>query len=626
MKIMAALRLRLAGPRAPLFMALLAVALTLPSLGGGLAGDDLLHREMLKPTGYPYLNGLGHPLFGGTDSKSLTAVLGGLFSFLRPEWVNVMRDRGFIPWWSQDTLRLSFLRPIAALTHWIDYRLWPDSPFLMHAQSLLWFGAAVFLAAVAYRRFIPVPWTAGLAALLFAVDDAHLVPATWIANRNSLLALLFGMLCLLCHYRWRHGGRWPSAFLSICFLALSLLSAEMGVSVAGYLVAYALFLDRGTWRNRFMSLLPAALTIAAWRYFYQLMGYGASGSGFYLDPVRDPLRTLPALLRQGPALLLGQWGLPDAVIFTLVAKVAPIGLYCFALAFLAVLVIGLAPLIRRDPLARFFGAGMLLALAPASMVSFPEGRLLIISGFGAMGLMALWLGGLVEGSPRPPGSGFRVLAIATAVLLVGFNLILAPLQLHIPTWSANRQQAFLEKYTPPPIKPKGEESNVLVVNPPCAYYLVFVPVLSGLKELPMPARTYALAPGYASLEVTRVDGSTIALRPEYGFMAPLGVEGRVKGAPTVRLFLVNAFRLLDRLFRGSLSPMAVGRRVEMPGKVVEVLSLTDDGRPLMVTVSINRTLEDPSLTWLKWDWQTETYVPFMPPAVGQTVHLPGPFG
>ncbi len=82
----------------------------------------------------------------------------------------------------------------------------------MHLHSLLWLGALVVAAALLYRRILGPTWVAGLAALLYAVDDAHAAPAAYIANRNALIATCFGVLCLLCFARsrqegWRPGSR-----------------------------------------------------------------------------------------------------------------------------------------------------------------------------------------------------------------------------------------------------------------------------------------------------------------------------------------------------------------------------------------------------------------------------------
>ena len=93
----------------------------------------------------------------------------------------------------------------------------------------------------------------------------------------------------------------------------------------------------------------------------------------------------------------------------------------------------LAPLLRKEPLARFFALGMLLSLVP-SCSTFPHDRLLFLAGFGGAGLLALFLGGLREGAEwLPRGRGWRAAARTTGALLVAFHLVLAPLGLlHAP--------------------------------------------------------------------------------------------------------------------------------------------------------------------------------------------------
>jgi hypothetical protein len=52
---------RLSKPRLPLAAAALGIALTLPALGGGLLGDDYMHRSILLGVG-PVASG-AHPVF-----------------------------------------------------------------------------------------------------------------------------------------------------------------------------------------------------------------------------------------------------------------------------------------------------------------------------------------------------------------------------------------------------------------------------------------------------------------------------------------------------------------------------------------------------------------------------------
>lgn len=54
------------------------------------------------------------------------------------------------------------------------------------------------------------------------------------------------------------------------------------------------------------------------------------------------------------------------------------------------------------------------------------------------------------------------------------------------------------------------------------------------------------------------------------------------------------------------------------------IRMTPDGRPFTVRFRFAVPLEDPSLRWLQW--KDNRFIPFTPPAVGQTVTLPGPRG
>ena len=105
-------------------------------------------------------------------------------------------DIGAFPWWTDPTLKAEFLQAMTVLTHRLDYALWPDSPALMHAQSLFWLGTAVAAAAVFYRRMLGATWVAAVAALLFAVDDARATTVGFIANRNVFIAATFGFMAL----------------------------------------------------------------------------------------------------------------------------------------------------------------------------------------------------------------------------------------------------------------------------------------------------------------------------------------------------------------------------------------------------------------------------------------------
>ena len=48
--------------------------------------------------------------------------------------------------------------------------------------------------------------------------------------------------------------------------------------------------------------------------YYKASGYGTLGSGFYLDPLGEPIEWLSQFVVRAPLLLLGQWFVPPAAL------------------------------------------------------------------------------------------------------------------------------------------------------------------------------------------------------------------------------------------------------------------------------------------------------------------------
>src|SRR3972149_6642713 len=95
------------------------------------------------------------------------------------------------------------------------------------------------------RRVGGAVWVAGLAGLLYVLDETNYFPVAFVANRNAVIALFFGLLAVLMHDKWRRESSIGGAVLACMFLALSLLSAEAGVATVAYNGAYALVFEQG---------------------------------------------------------------------------------------------------------------------------------------------------------------------------------------------------------------------------------------------------------------------------------------------------------------------------------------------------------------------------------------------
>ena len=580
---MDAISKRLAHPRLPVILALLAMALAVPSLWTGLFTDDyLIQVSTQRP---PAMDGLLGPvhvsMFTFTDGN--------------PDRTQQLVDRGMFPWWTADDMRLSFLRPLTVLTHWIDFTLWPERTWLMHLHSILWLGAVVFVVALLYRRMLGLGLAAGLAALLFAVDDAHAMPVTWITNRNSLLAVFFGVVTILLHDRWRRDGHRLSAMLAPACLGLGVLSNEGAIAACGYLFAYALFLDRGRWWARALTLAPYAILVIVWRIYYQLEGFGAWGSARYIDPLASPLLFLKAFIIREPVLLLGQWGFPPSDVFRSLTPGGQLILSIGAMAFLGVVLVVLIPLLRRDATARFWSLGMVLALIP-SCATAPVDRMLLFSGVGAMGLMAQFMSGIqidnLSGATAVFSRAFRRPLI---VLFVFLHLIVAPLLLPARIYYyGTLGNVFNEVVESAQFEDGVADQTVIVVNVPNYPYVTYLPIVRALKGQEVPGRVLSLAPSrFVPARVERLDERTLRYTPEGGFSWAL-------------------FRENDRTF-------TPGDTVELTGMTVEVTAITDEGRPSEVTYEFDVPLDDPSLVWL--ELQGREFVPFNIPAVGESSTL-----
>lgn len=575
------LRRLLCAPRLPLWLAALAALLTLPALAIGWNLDDWVHQALIQRK-LPELMG-SQPLMD-------------MFRFMDGDAAHnaTLRDLGVLSWWAPDTLRASFWRPLTVLTHLLDDAIMPGAAWLAHATSIAWGAALVAVAALLYRRLHGLTVVAGLAALLYAVDDARSFPVAWVANRSALLATLFGLLAIMAHHSWRRDGWRPGAWLAPLLLATGLLAAEAALAATAYLFAYALFLDKGSLRDRLLCLTPHAATVIGWRLLYDALGYGAAGSGLYLDPGREPLRYAAAAIERLPVLLASQWSNVPSFLFTFASRPVALAWLLAAVVGLAALVWLLRDLLRHSPTARFYALGMLLAALPAC-ATFPDNRLLLFVGFGGAGLLAEWLQRLGTLSAGPtPRSGRRLLGRS----LIALHLLISPLSLvvGIAALPAFSESIFHACARALPDDAMLSEETVIFVNSNdiCTSEVHFIRALDGQSR---PHRVRLLTSALYDIEVTGVDQHAIDVRPEGGWHS----------SPA------------DSLLRGADDPLPVGHHVALAGLDIEILAHNSAGLVSAARFRFELPLRHPSMRWIA----TKDFVPvpFLPPAPGETLRL-----
>ncbi len=582
-RVSAWLRERLARPMAAYEIALIATVALLPTLWSGLLIDDLLQR-----------------LIG----EGRLAVPGGridMFDLLpgRADLRASALELGTSPWWTGRNTTVNYFRPLAALTHLVDYTLWPHAAWLMHLENLVWYAGLVLVSAALYRRFTRPGWVAGLATALYALDHAHAAPVAWIANRNAIMSALLGVLAMLAHDRWRRTRstreHWFALVAGLAF-ALSLLSAEAGISIAGYLVAYALFIDRGPRSSRALSIAPYVAVVIGWRIAYRALGHGLVDSGANCDPLANPAAFVVRAVQSVPVFLASD-----------ITAMPADGLLenCNGLAIAAVVAAGvvamfgaaLSSLIRRDRTSRFFAAGAAMSALPIAG-ALPTDRYLFWVGLGIMGLLAQ-LAGAVYGTGCASFTDHARRFICLACLAL--RGILSPLAFPVRTTGPcvlHDEYERLAETLPTGHADDPARQTVVLLNAPFDPMATFLPIMRIAKGQPVSPRQYLLYAGVDAVTVRRVGARAIEVTSARGW------------TPTDA----------DRLYR--LGPFRTGDTVNLSRMSARVERLTPDGRAATVRFSFADDLDDPSLTFLSWG--PDGYVPFVPPPVDASVTVSPP--
>jgi len=568
----------------PYISALVAIVLFLPVLATGLMMDDHAHKMLVLDGGYP-----GGPR-GTWD----------LFRFLDddPNALKHVVDRGMWPWWTAAGFRLAFFRPLASFWHGLDYHAWPNAHAFMHAESILIFAAAAFFASILYRRLLGATVCAGLAGLMFAVDDAHSMVVAWIANRHSIISTACGIAALVAHDKARKDGWKPGTFLGPFAFGLALLGGENGVSTLPYLFAYAVFLDPDPWRKRIVSLVPYGAIALTWAIGYKVGGYGAAGGAFYIDPVRQMGDYVQAIAIRLPVLLTGQLAAPPADVWMSLPPEKTGGLVAICVGILSVVTAALVVALRGNRTAGFFALGMTLSVLPAC-ATWPSDRNLLFAGLGGFGLVAQLLSASREQLNKPS----RALVAFVGGLFIFLHLVVAPLLLPLRAYGTG---AMLSGYTERAIHSFPSDGDmagktVVVVSAPDSVIsnTVVAAKVNARASLPETFRVLSTAV-QGSMTVRRIDEKTLSIVMSAGHMHE----------PTA-----TVFRDPKRF------PLRVGDRRSAKGLVAEVMTMNADGKlPERIDFHFDKAIDDPSYLWIYWD--KRQYAPLDMPKVGEERELP----
>ena len=560
----------------------LAVLVALPGLQAGFLIDDWAHAAAISGQIPSHPGPLQLYDFGNGDAVRMRA----------------HQDIGY-PWFAVPELKVRFFRPLSSLLTYADHRLLGATPVVAHALSFVLYALLVAaVAALAVRAL--GPGLGGLAAVLYALDDAHGMPAIWLANRNALVAagpVLWGMVAWL---RFREDGWLPGRGLAILGFVVGLTGGETALSAMALPLCYELFggpQPGAALRSRLRAMAPLLAVVVSYGLIYKGLGYGARHSGAYLDPVHEPLLFLRAAALRIPGLLGVLIGNAPIELTVAIPGLTP----WFAVAgALAAIVVGWLlraawPTLDADARRhlRWMVLGSLLALVPVA-ATFPSGRLLTVASVGSALVLACAIGRGVPAiarllqQPRPQwGPLPRRVATGLAVL----HGVVAPLLfvsggLFIGHTSRRLDAAAADVG----LDLAAGKTAILPAAPDILG--IYGSLWRMSKNRPAPARWRALCMALYDVEIRVDDDHTLSLRPVGG--ALLATEA-------------------EQLLRSPTEMFQPGDQLPINGMTATVRRVESHGYPTEVAFRFDKPLADPDHVWLQWHDQQLMVLPLPPP-------------
>lgn len=145
-------------------------------------------------------------------------------------YVNRGVTREGVEWAFTNTLHGNW-QPLTVISHMLDVDMFGMRPAGHHLENVALHAVNAVLLFLLLVRLTAAVARSALVAALFAVHPLNIETVAWIAERKSLLSLLFGLLAILSYVEWvRKPG--PRLYVTFAgFFALSLMTKSMLVTL-----------------------------------------------------------------------------------------------------------------------------------------------------------------------------------------------------------------------------------------------------------------------------------------------------------------------------------------------------------------------------------------------------------
>lgn len=566
-------------------LALSGLALFLASIPiqQGLKTDDFIHLSKLN-------NG------GAAATHELYNFISPTHSLTNDAEINLI-TWGAIPWWADPELKLSFWRPLSALTHLLDTTIGDASPIFMHTQNTLWYLTLVLACFYFFTTIFENRNTAALATLFFCLDFTNFGNISWIASRNSLICACFCMLSISSYINWRKKLHLGFLAASLLFFALSLLASEAGFITLIFILCHIIFLEKSNSFQIFKNTISHLLIFSIWLTIYQSLEMGSTNNLLYLNPFENLKDTAIAISTQLPVYLFGQIFIIEGFfnVFSPELKIITSGLCTI---FVGLFFIFIRSLIINNKFTNFFLAAGTLAILPACLFALTDTRHLLFSSIAFSGLFAI-IAQTAFGQAPNQASNSRKPQYSKKVQILALYIIVAHLGINSLQWTAAaiRHHFYptinVSKYIQTDYFEKYAGQEVILINTPSAFDYYYMPFVYRHFGYDLPASIHILNDNSISSQIKKTDERTLL----------------VQSRPASHHKYIDSFhahQTLNKIYQSNRVSLEAGGEFEGNQFTVRILKIEPDGSRC-TAFKFKNELNAENYIVLKWDDANQRY-------------------
>jgi hypothetical protein len=189
-------------------------------------------------------------------------------------------------WQREISADFVYYRPIALLSHAIDYRLWGPNPHPGHAVNIALHAVNVLLLGWLIA-LLAGNWLPGImAALLWAVLPTHAEPVSWVAARMDVLSGTFALASMLALVFAQQRRAWVLVAPAVLFFLLAVGAKETGGMLGAVIVIWAVTVEPGA---RKLALVAAGIVVILGAAYVAFRHFAGT---IIVPPQRHPFRHL----------------------------------------------------------------------------------------------------------------------------------------------------------------------------------------------------------------------------------------------------------------------------------------------------------------------------------------------